>query len=388
VSRPRRDGYTAGSFNNFRSLRDSEVNAEIPTLITDLFHQQRYFPSTFGGEMRFTANVHNHIRTSDEDIVGRDVTRLTARAEWLHGFTLPGGLRAEGGLGLNGDLFNITQDSSVNQSQSQLTPFTTLALRYPMTLVEDGCARQFLEPIAQFAYTGSDQLDIPNEESTLVEFDGGNLLSLSRFPAPDRRERGAVGAFGINWARFAPSGWESAVTFGQVIRKDADDSFTASSGLDGLRSNYLLAGQIKTLNGWAVTGRSLFDDSFSFTKAEILGSYRHRRGQISGSYLWLVEDPAENRLIDTNEIFLDGGIRIAENWSAGADWRYDVTASRASTAGFSLVYFNECVEVDFSVRRRFTSSSSLEPSTTLGLSIGLRGFSARSGTETYARACG
>jgi LPS-assembly protein len=388
ITRARRDDYTEGSLITYKSLRDNEKNSTIPTIVGDFLYEKRLFPAPLGGEIRLSANAHNHIRYSDKDIVGRDVTRFNTTAEWLRGFSLPGGLRAEGRLGVNGDIFNITQDSTTNQNQSQISPFTTLALRYPMRRAGPDGGTQFLEPIAQLAYTGASQLEIPNEESTLVEFDGGNLLSLSRFPSPDRRERGTVGAFGFNWAEIDSDGGERWLTLGQVIRDKEDEDFTPSSGLSGLRSDYLLAGQFKTLNGWAVTARTLFDDSFSFTKAEILGAYRHKRGQLTGSYLWLTEDPAENRPIDTSEIFLDGGYAIAENWSASADWRYDLTASRASSAGLSLVYFNECVEVDFSVRRRYTSSSSLEPSTTLGLSIGLRGFSARRGTETYTKACG
>jgi LPS-assembly protein len=388
VSRARRDEFTAGSLTNFKSLRDSERNSLIQSIIGDVFHQRRYFPEGLGGELRFSAWFHNHIRYSSEDIIGRDVARLNTQAEYLRSWGLPGGLRAEGSVGLAGDMFNITQDSSVNQNQTQLSPYTTLALRYPMTRVDDYGATHFLEPIAQFAYTGRDQLDIPNEESTLVEFDGGNLLSLSRFPAPDRRERGEVLAYGVNWARVSPSGWNNALTFGQVLRSDADDSFTVSSGLSGTQSDYLLAGQLKSTNGLSITARTLFDDSFSFAKAEILGAYQHKRGFISGSYLWLIEDPDESRFLDTSEVFLDGGLRVADNWTASADWRYDITASRASTAGFGLIYFNECVEVDFSVRRRFTSSSSLEPSTAFGLSIGLRGFSALSGGDTYTKTCG
>lgn len=388
LSRAKRDEFVAGSLINYQSLRDSEQSSTIPSLIGDLFYQRRFFPAGVPGELRFTANLHNHIRESDRDIVGRDVQRLNTEANWLHGFDLPGGVRAETQIGLAGDVFNITQDSSTSQNQTQITPFTTLALRYPLSRTDQSGATQFIEPIAQFAWTGSSQLDIPNEESTLVDFDGGNLLALSRFPAPDRRERGAVGAFGVNWSRFALNGSEHALTLGQVLRKDADEDFTQSSGLSGTESDYLVAGQIKTQNGFAVTARTLFNQSFDFTKAEFLGGYTHARGTLTGSYLWLIKDPAESRFLDTSEIFLDGIFNIDEVWRARADWRYDLIENRSSTAGIGVTYENECVEVDFSVRRRYTSSTSLEPSTSLGFTIGLRGFSARRGTETYARTCG
>jgi len=388
LSRTKRDEYAAGSLINYQSLRDNEQNSTIPTIVGDLFYQRRFFPAGAPGELRFTANLHNHIRYSDRDIVGRDVQRLNTEANWLNTFGLPGGVRAETQVGLAGDIFNITQDSTTQQNQTQFTPFTTLALRYPMSRTDQSGATQFLEPIGQVAWTGSSELDIPNEESTLVDFDGGNLLALSRFPAPDRRERGTVGAFGINWSRFALNGSEHALSLGQVIRSDAEESFTQSSGLAGTESDYLVAGQIKTQNGFAITARTLFNESFDFTKAEVLGGYSHSRGTLTGSYLWLIKDPAESRLLDTSEVYLDGFFNIDAVWRASADWRYDLVENRSSTAGIGVTYENECVEVDFSVRRRYTSSSSLEPSTSLGFTIGLRGFSARRGTETYARTCG
>jgi LPS-assembly protein len=40
------------------------------------------------------------------------------------------------------------------------------------------------------------------------------------------------------------------------------------------------------------------------------------------------------------------------------------------------------VTVDLSVKRRYTTSTSLEPTTSFGITVGLRGFSARKGTET------
>lgn len=388
VSRARRDDYSAVSLINYQSLRDSERNSTIPTVIGDYLYQKRLFPSTTGGELRLTAGVHSHLRYSDDDGDGRDVSRLNVEARWLKAWSLAGGVQAEGSVGMTGDLFNIRQDREYNGTESQVSPFTTLALRYPMTKTESGGATQFLEPLVQLAYTGSSQLDIPNEESTLVDFDDGNLLSLSRFPGPDRRERGLVAAYGVNWSRFAPSGWEGALTLGQVIRDEDEEDFTVSTGLDGTTSDFLVAGQLKTLNGWAVTARTLFNDSFDFTKAEILGAYRHKRGRLSGSYIWFTDDPAEDRFADTSEIFLDGRIKIADNWTAKSDYRYDFEEARASEAGFGLAYFNECVEVNFTVRRRYTRSSSLEPSTAFGLSIGLRGFSAGDGSEAYTKTCG
>ncbi|MFC6759988.1 LPS-assembly protein LptD [Sulfitobacter porphyrae] len=250
-----------------------------------------------------------------------------------------------------------------------------------------GGVSQLLEPIAQIGWSGGNRLAIPNDESTRVEFDEGNLLSLSRFPRPDRRERHAVAAIGVNWSRFDPTGWDAHLTIGQVLREKSDLEFTTTSGLAGTSSDFLLAGQIKTAQGLSLTGRGLFDDNFQFAKAELRGDWDFTRGRLGGSYVWLDADPAEDRTQAVSEIALDGDYRINRQWTASADWRFDVADDRAASAGLGLTYNNECVSVDLSVNRRYSTSTSVEPSTNIGFNIGLRGFAASNGTERYVRSC-
>ena len=388
LSRARRDEFISAGLINFKSLRDNERNSTLPTIVADTFYERRFFPAKLGGEFRVNATGHSHIRYSNEDIEGRDVARFSAGAEWLNAWTVTGGLRAETRIGVIADYFDIQEDSTFDDSESGFAPFTTLAMRYPMTKTEASGATQFLEPVAQVAWTGGSRLDVPNEESTRVEFDTGNLLALSRFPAPDRRERDLVGAYGINWARFDPNGYDTALAVGQVFRDEEDEDFTRTSGLRGTTSDYLVAAQVTSVSGLEVTARSIFDNDFDFTNAEVRGQFRNDRGEISGTYLWLIDDPQEDRNRSVSEIALDGSYQIDGNWTASADWRYDLYEDRATNAGLGMTYNNECVSVSFSVKRRNTSSSTLDPSTSFGLSIGLRGFSASKGTDTYARTCG
>ncbi|WP_262386525.1 LPS-assembly protein LptD [Roseobacter fucihabitans] len=388
ISRARRDEFISGSVIAFKSLRDADVNAELPTIVADGIYEARFFPQAMGGELRLDVNGHNHYRYSDDDIVGRDVGRFSTEVDWLRSWTLAQGLRSEVVLGAAADLFNITQDSTVPQNQTQLSPHARVAFRYPMARTTAGGVSELLEPIVQFAWTGGNRLNIPNEESTRVEFDGGNLISLSRFPEPDRRERGRATALGINWARFNPNGYDTSLTLGQVLRDEADEAFTVTSGLTGTTSNYLIAGQVKSQDDWSITARTLFDDGFDFSKAEIRGNYIHNRGSLSGSYVWLTQDAVEERPDSIAEVALRGAYRVNKYWTTSANWRYDIALDRAANLGMGLTYNNECVSVNFAVSRDYATSRSLAPSTTLGLSIGLRGFSARKGTETYTRTCG
>ncbi len=387
ISRARRDQWVQGSLINFETLRDGEVNDDQPTLVLFAETERRFFPNRLGGEVRLSLQAHSHRRNSDVDVVGRDVARINGKIAWLRRDTYSNGLVTDVQTGLNFDAFNTRQDSNFDENTSDVSAEAAVAVRYPMSRQGPGGSSMLLEPVVQVGWTSGSRLDIPNDESTRVEFDEGNLLSLSRFPRPDRRERDTVAALGVNWARFDPTGWNAHLTVGRVFREDADPAFTESSGLSGENSDFLLAGQIKTANGVSVSGRGLLSDEFQFAKAELRGDWFFDRGRLGGSYVWLESDLVEDRPQAISEITLDGRYQINRQWTASADYRYDTEDSRSATAGVGLTYNNECVSVDLSVRRRYSSSTSVEPSTNIGFNIGLRGFAASSGTERYVRSC-
>ena len=387
-SRARRDSYVRTSLYNFESLRPGEVNATLPTLVIDGEFERRFFPKFVGGEARFSLQAHSHRRNSDLDIVGRDVARINGKLEYLRRFTHASGLVTDARSGVTFNFFDITQDSSFPQNHSEVAPFAALALSYPMVRRGGGGVTQILTPLAQLGWTGGNRLNIPNEESTRVEFDQGNLLTLSRFPRPDRRERGKTAALGVNWSRIDPTGWDAHVAVAQVYRDVFDPAFSESSGLRGTSSDLLLAAQLVSAGGMSLTARTLIDGDFELSKTEFRGGWRFGAASLAGTYVWLESDPVEDRLQPVSEVALDGAYDINRNWTAIADVRYDVENNRAATAGLGVSYNNECVTVDLSVRRRYTSSTSVEPSTNIGFNIGLRGFSASNGTERYVRSCG
>lgn len=396
VSRARRDEYIRASFFNFESLRDGEDNETLPTVVLDGEYERRYFPSAFGGELRFSLEAHSHRRNSDLDVDsadadlvvdGRDVARINGGVNWLRRDTFRWGLVSDLQLGASFSAFNITQDSTFPQNQTELVPHAAVSLRYPMIRRGSTGAVQILEPVVQLAWTGGERLVIPNEESTRPEFDEGNLLTLSRFPGADRRERGAVAAIGLNWSRFDPKGWDAHLTIGQVLRQDADPDFSRTSGLSGTQSDFLIAAQFKSPNGLSLTGRGVFDEDFEFARAELRGDWQFSRGSIGGSYVWLDADADVDRATATSEILLNGNYNISRHWAATADYRFDIADDRSATAGLGLTYNNECVSVDLAVERRYSSSTSVEPTTNFGFNVGLRGFAVSSGTERYMRTC-
>ena len=373
---------------HYESLLDDEDNATQPTIISDAIYEQRLFPKGLGGELRMGLTAHGHFRYSDKDVLGRDVSRLNADLSWRRRWTLPGGMRAGVQAQLWGDAFSIRQNSTSDRNVAQLTPAAAVELRWPLTRTAANGARDLIEPVVQVGWVGSDRPDIPNDESTRVEFDEGNLLSLSRFPAPDRREHGVTAVYGLRWMRDNPTGWSAGLTLGRVSRDTADDAFTRSSGLGGTVSDWLIAGHLATRSGLNLTARGLLDADARFSKAAARAGWTNSRLDLGASYVLLVSDPDEDQDEALSEWSLDGSYRINQNWTGLANWRYDLASSDLAKAGLGLNYTNECIAVGFSVSRRFASSSNLEPSTNFGLTVELKGFSTGGSAKDYRRSCG
>ncbi|RLK10842.1 LPS-assembly protein LptD [Ruegeria conchae] len=387
LERIKRDTAFRTGFIHYKTLRDSEDQDEIPSRIFDLNYRKRLFPKALGGEVQLAFLGHTHTRTSDEDIVGRDVARATFDAEWLRNWTFATGLRAEAQLGAAIDTFNIRNDSSYPNNVTRSTPRAAFTLRYPMLRREQSGATQILEPIAQIGWTHVSDNDVPNDESTFQELDQGNLLALSRFPAPDRREDGTTAVVGLNWSRYNADGWRALATIGQVFRSDADPDFTLTSGLQGTKSDILLAGQLNNGKGLTLAARGLLNNDFSFTKAELRAAWVKGDTALSGGYIWLEPDPAEANNDEISELRVSGRYRVDQNWLTRASARYDFSESEPLRLGFGLTYENECVQVNVNVNRRFTSTSSIEPSTEFGFTVALTGYSVEGNGQKFKRRC-
>ncbi|MEM1352580.1 MAG: LPS assembly protein LptD [Pseudomonadota bacterium] len=404
IERARRDEYIFGGFTVFQSLRVDESNATLPAYVVNGFYERRMPLKTGpGGELRFGLITHGHARTSDQAFDGpdfdqfadgRDVARVTLSADWFRNWTLTPGILARMQLGLALDHFEINQAGTTSVPRAtELTPTTSVELRWPLVKTSSAGARHVIEPVAQLTWVGGSNPRIPNDTSTQVEFDEGNLFSTSRFPAPDRRERGLSAAYGLSWTRYGQDGWQNSLAIGQVIRDERLDdpyggpAFTESSGLRDQYSDLLVAGQIRSDSGLAMTARGLFDDGFVTTKAEARASWQTEYTQLGATYVWLRSDPDEQRPSNISEWAFDASYRFSRHWTAQADWRYDVVGDDNIQAGIGLTYTNECVNISLTALRRFTSSTVLEPSTDISFTVGLRGFTTRTRDKSYTRTC-
>lgn len=395
MDRTRRNEYAALRFYGNQSLRAGDVNSALPNLTADLEFERRFSPRLLGGEGRLSFQLHGHRRNSavnfdangDGVTDGRDMSRATLELGWHRSWTLANGMVLGGAADIAADVYSISQDAAFPGSVTRVLPQAAVELRWPWVKAEAGGASQVVEPVVQLILAPDSIDGVPNDDSTIATLDEGNLFSFSRFPGADARELGNRLNVGLTWTRFDPAGWNVAMTGGRVFRADDLGQFTAGSGLDGTSSDWLVSAQFFSAGGLAIQNRVLFDDSFDFSRNELSLGISKERYSLNAGYLWMIADPAEGRPASTSELVLDAGWDLARNWRGTVAGRYDFNLQRAAKAEIGFSYRSECAVVDLSLSRRFTSSTTVTPSTDFNLSVSLVGFGAGVDGRAYRRSC-
>ena len=387
ISRVRRDEYIEASATLYESLRDDEENATLPTRVAHAEITRRITPAAFGGTLTASLEGTGFYRFSTVDgDDGRDVFRVTGELDWRRSEIFGGVLTTFEGA-LHGGVYNTQQDAAFPDTAYRLTPYAAVELRYPLQAVTASGVSHVIEPIAQFVWSDTYGDAAPNEDSFIVEFDEANLFSLDRLPGSDRRETGARANIGLTYSRVAPSGWSLGLAGGVVLRGDEPEQFTNGSGLNGRQSDFLVAAHVGFGDQLNLVNRALFDSDFNFTASEVSLYWQTDRHAMVSTYTFLEADAAEQRDHDLAELIFDGTYGFANGWDAGLNFRYDFQDDAPTRAGVSLGYTNECVDMEFSVSRRYTTSATVEPATSFGLTVSLAGFGAGREGRSVARSC-
>ncbi|WP_423206776.1 LPS-assembly protein LptD [Paracoccus yeei] len=382
-----RDRMVTARIGNYESLRDDEPDDITPSIVADALWQRRWQPGRIGGLASMEWSLHAHRRSSQQDIVGRDMARGSVAMDWQRTEILPMGVVGTIETRLDADFYRINQDSRYEDWVARADPTLAAQLAWPFARHQDGVT-QIIEPIVQVVWSPErdSEDEVPNEDSRLIEFDEGNLFSLNRFPGWDARESGLRANVGLGWTRIDPAGWSLGLTAGRVLRSQPDLSFDGTGPLGSKSSDWLLSANYQGSNGLALVNRALFDDSFSISRNELRLGWLKPGLQLSAGYLWLDSNPREERFQDVSELTATAGWQIAQGWWANAEARYDFTADRAQKAELGFEYRNECITVEMSVERRFTSTETLSADTSFDLGIRLGGFGqGTSGPGTVAR---
>ncbi len=393
ATRTRRNEHIDAQFIGFQSLRSGEGDGSLPTAVADLVFHRRFSGGPLGGQSGILLEAHSHYRPSDlvtdtngDGVAdGRDLARLSFTGDWRRNWTLPNGLLVGTMAEVYADYYDIAQDATFGGRHWRTHGVWATELRWPLTKTGANGASQMIEPVLQLVLAPSVDTSIPNEDSTLVEFDEGNLFDLNRFPGTDGKEAGVHLNMGANYLFQSGSGWSMGTTVGRVLRVADLNQFSEASGLSGITSDWLIGMSVLDENGLSFQSRMLLNNGLDPTKSEVRLNLARFTYDLALGVSDMAADPAENRDTDLRELVFDGGFDLDGNWTASGDARYDLLTNTTTSAGLGLAFVNECINVDLSVSRRFTSSTSVRSATDFGLTIELLGFG--SGAPGPERQC-
>ena len=363
------DGFFDLTAVYFQSLRDDEPSGQIPVALPDFDARKNFAEPFFGGDLGFFASSAALIRGE-----GVDTGRVSLGTDWERQEILPSGLVLRGFAEVRGDFFVVDDFSGIDSATDvRLAPLGGVEMRFPLISTGNSGITHVLEPIAQavVAPYGLNDLDVPNEDSLVTEFDETNLFDNSHFTGVDAFEEGPRLNLGLRYERLSPGGLAFDASAGRVFRLRDADEFTPGSGLDDTVSDWVGAWSASFDPYVTVRQRVRIDDDASLSRNEVGADFSFGRVNFSGSYVFFEEDSAIDAPDDREEAVGRAGLRLDRNWSISGNARRDLENGEFVQAGGGLTYANECCAVDFFVKRDFTESDDAPASTSFGLVVKL-----------------
>ncbi|MDA9185838.1 LPS assembly protein LptD [Planktomarina sp.] len=397
LSRSMRYQNSEVKLSNYHSLRENENNATQPTLVAEGAIESRLNSDMIKGEIGLEANFLKSYRYSDLNndgpdsdtlVDGYDTTRLSLLSNWDHGWEIANGiiLHFENEFGLS--QYYVQQHADIGPKATRMFGVGAVGLRWPWYRMNSNGGIGIVEPQIQLVRSVSSNTAVPNDDSTQVEFDEGNLFRLNRAPGLDLIENGSRLNVGLAGSQFMDSGSNLSWKIGRVLRSEALSTFPSGSGLSNSISDWLLATNFQQKNGIELINRALIASDGVVTKSETSLKVNRNQHQIRATHVELTKDSNISQNQSLSSVALEWNYNLNSNWRSDSKFQFDSNIGRLSKLELGLRYENECVNVDLSSSRSFSTSSTLIDKTDFTLSVELTGFSSSDRKNAKSHKCG
>ena len=377
------------SFAHVKSLREDELNGEVPSVALTAHYERRRIPNAFGGDLRLRGDFLSQYRYSNLNsanapagqIGGRDTTRATLSSLWDRTWISGSGVVSDISLEAHGDVYYISQDSNYPHVSSYLTPFAGVRLSYPLQRKREQ-DNLIIRPTSQLVWSPNKVRAIPNEDSLSIEFDAGNAFLTSRSPGIDLRELGTRLNTGIEVDWQHEGGDIAELSVVRILPIS-----TPENGISSLAPEWSIAGNYQWGDGSNLETRINLDDDFAPIRSSSRFGFEQGPNQVAITYVYLAQNSVQQSDTESNSIGLEVDYQLSTLWDSEIEWLFDVEEGKSREATLALSYNNECVQIGFSISRRFTASAIVEPTTTLGIEVELLGITKRVDGTVSKRTC-
>jgi len=368
-----------------QGLRPSDTQSTFPTIAPLIEGRWEPSQSIFGGRLRIDGSAVALTRNQSVDDPGQpgiDSRRATVEANWLRTFTLSNGLRLAPFLDGRFDLYSLAElpTSPSNATLGQAFGTLGLNLSYPL-IKRSGPITYVLEPLAQVALSPQLKQDprIPDEDSTVFEFDETNLFEPNKSPGFDIYDGGQKLNLGGRATAFADDGRSASILVGKSFRTEDNPAIPGRTGLQTALSDYILAGEVTPVQNVHLFSRWRLDsETLAINRLEAGAGFATSR--LSGylSYLQEAQSPTGQVV---KSLDLKGEVFATRHWGLTFYGISDLAAGAWRREDVGIVYRDNCVRVEVLYRHDDTFNGTLGPSTSVVLRLTL----ATLGNSGYSR---
>lgn len=382
--------YLSAAALSIQGLRPGDVDRTFP-LVAPLI-EAHYQPAVevLGGRLHLDGGAVALTRDQSPtnpalDLPGLDSRRVTAQADWRRAFILSSGLRLEPFIDARADAYSLgdvlTGVGSQTRSMSVTRTLATAGavISYPLyrrwrdaTVVVEPLAQVAVSPDAKQVVIGRDAAGKPiylNEDSVALEFDETTLFRANKFPGYDLYEDGArlnvAGRASVLW----DDGRRASALIGRSFRDRPNTVFSASSGLQGRSSDWIVAADAQPIPGLSLFARARLDsDTLDLHRAEAGANIYSKRA--SGYVRYLTDDLDINGRRSEN-LDVGGEVAVLKNWGVTAYGNRDLTQKAWVIRDLGVFYRDECLRVDVVYRQEDTVIGRLGPRESISVRLTL-----------------
>ena len=376
----------AWSFQNM--LQNGTPNSELPIITPIINYDLVGEPNQFGAYWSVNANSMILSRIS-----GTDSRRLVGEVAWTLPYTAPAGdiykltlsMRADGYWVNDVDTESNTDPTpdptvaTFNGFTGRLFPQLAFDWRYPFQR-RTGHTTQVFEPIfsAILAPNDGNPTTIPNEDSQDFQLDETNLFDASRVTGYDIADSGQRFNYGARYSIIGDDGGSTSFFLGQSYQVGNATAYDQGVDIGGNFSDVVGAVTVAPDQAFDVTYRFRVDASTGgFRRQEVTARVGTARLSANISYIFLNGvNPAISPSGTAQEIYGTITSQIDDNWSVFFTGRRDLETNQNLTYGGGVNYRNDCISVSLIGAVNNYTQSSIEPSTSVMLTIGFKNLGA------------
>ena len=360
-----------------------------------------------GGELKWDTNILSFTRldgtvpnTATGSTDNQDVNRIVTELKWRRRFTDQVGITYTPFANLRGDIYQFN-----NYNDPTTIAFDPVSKRFEGALVSNDTtlrgiaaggatvsypwvantpdASHIIEPIGQIVARQDvlSQRRLPNEDARSLVFDDTNLFEVSKFSGYDRTETGTRVNAGMQYTFQANTGGYARFLAGESFHITGDNAYknpgldsdgkplySASSGLETQRSDYVLGAYIAPIDSFRLISQSRFDDTnFTLKREDLAAQFNYGPVQTSGVYAFTAADPVLGISQSLQDFYSYTTVRLTDFWSVAGGVRYDIENSQLLSDTVQLKYADECFVLTAGYTHNFYNSATLQDDETYSL---------------------